>query len=205
MQRDLRLNDLYTCENYDSYLHFIGCHNPERQPFSPLSHSQQSDNGSVSHSRCYDAEPVGSSEFVDNINPRPLYRKLTLSTIEPTCSTVEIQEVNSFDEEMGQHGYFTFLYQWVIITDHVSRDIIEMHTKRIINIAFVTHKSQGCNEVQSVIWSNLQPTLVQSKWPLQSLDDLFPAKKFGLNGVQLVVAVNDVSGIVIVTCKLFHP
>ncbi|ELU14458.1 hypothetical protein CAPTEDRAFT_210913 [Capitella teleta] len=35
------------CENYDSYLHFIGCHNPERQPFSPLSHSQESDNGEL--------------------------------------------------------------------------------------------------------------------------------------------------------------
>ncbi|ELU07019.1 hypothetical protein CAPTEDRAFT_204624 [Capitella teleta] len=62
MQRDLRLNDLYTCENYDSYLHFISCHNPERQPFSPLPHSQKSDNESVSHSRCYDAEPVEDAE-----------------------------------------------------------------------------------------------------------------------------------------------
>ncbi|ELU18175.1 hypothetical protein CAPTEDRAFT_229200 [Capitella teleta] len=39
------------------------CHNPERQPFSPLSHSQESDNGSVSHTRCSDAEPVGVTSF----------------------------------------------------------------------------------------------------------------------------------------------
>ncbi|ELT98317.1 hypothetical protein CAPTEDRAFT_219223 [Capitella teleta] len=160
----------------------------------------------------------GFFECVDNLKSMPQYKKLTLITIGPTCAPHELREafskinlrqassvlvsirghcvqtfldeVNSFDKEIGQHGYFTFLYQWVVFTDHVSRDIIEKHTKRIINIAFVTHKSHGCNEVQSVIRSNLQPTLVQSTWPLQSLNDLFPAKKFGLNGVQLRIAVN---------------
>ncbi|ELU10600.1 hypothetical protein CAPTEDRAFT_216348 [Capitella teleta] len=169
---------------------------------------------------CQEGKSVlGSSECVDNLKSMPQYKKLTLITIGRTCASRELREafskinlrqassvlvsigghcvqtfldeVNSFDEEIGQHGYFTFLYQWVVFTDHVSRYIIEKHTKRIINIAFVTYKSHGCNEVQSVIWSNLQPTLVQSTWPLQSLDDLFPAKKFGLNGVQLRVAMME--------------
>ncbi|ELU16476.1 hypothetical protein CAPTEDRAFT_189588 [Capitella teleta] len=150
---------------------------------------------------CQEGKSVlGSSECVDNLKSMPQYKKLTLITIGRTCASRELREAfskinlrqaSSVLVSIGGHCVQTFLDEWVVFTDHVSRDIIEKHTKRIINIAFVTYKSHGCNEVQSVIWSNLQPTLVQSTWPLQSLDDLFPAKKFGLNGVQLRVAVME--------------
>ncbi|ELU02074.1 hypothetical protein CAPTEDRAFT_190752, partial [Capitella teleta] len=114
---------------------------------------------------------LGSSECVDNLKSMPQYKKLTLITIGRTCASRELREAFS---KINLRQASSVL---VSIGGHCVQTFLD--------------ESYGCNEVQSVIWSNLQPTLVQSTWPLQSLDDLFPAKKFGLNGVQLRVAMME--------------
>ncbi|ELU16524.1 hypothetical protein CAPTEDRAFT_185486 [Capitella teleta] len=49
-------------------------------------------------------------------------------------------EINTVDAELGQHGYFTFLYQWVIFTDVINTEVIQKHANNIINIAFVAQQ-----------------------------------------------------------------
>ncbi|ELU14028.1 hypothetical protein CAPTEDRAFT_222580 [Capitella teleta] len=126
---------------------------------------------------------------------RGIYDALGFPVVDIICEEMEcVQLATSFKSRM----FIPYEMTSTCDEDALRRVFKGINQMKDTAIIIVTRKScirpilQLQNQsplLRSVIWSHRRRGIIDLNWPPMNLDALFPAKRFGLNGIQLTVAV----------------